>query len=65
MWSKLDQKDKCSCQNIKCHKMSDLENKMDIFDTLEFDYIQCWPKETLQALFYKAKVPSSGGYSKI
>ena len=27
------------------------------------DKIQCWPKETLQALFYEAKVPTSDGYS--
>ena len=26
-------------------------------------YLQCWPKETLQVLFYEAKVTTSDGYT--
>ena len=27
--------------------------------------VQCWPKETLQVLFYEAKVPISNRYSTV
>ena len=27
--------------------------------------VQCWPKETLRAMFYEAKILTQDGYSKI
>ena len=42
-----------------------IKNKKRRIEQEDFDFVQCWAKEMLQALFYDAKKPTSDGNSMI
>ena len=51
-----------SNESSYCFVSMSLKTKL---PSLIFSWLQCWPKETLQVLFYEAKAPTLEGYSTI